>query len=107
MEARDPESSGIVARLGVWDGVSIIVGIVVGVTIFKAPPLIFSNVSGPVSEVVRGHLGRPMATFGDAWAHRWSPRDTKKRMRDRTRCPTRSTVQQRTFPGWLSVMKTY
>ena len=66
----------------------------------------FSNVPGPVSEVVRGHLGRPMATFGDAWAHRWSPRDTKKRVRDRTRCPTRSTVRQRPFPEWLLVMKT-
>ena len=35
------------AQIGLWDGVSIIIGIVVGVTIFKAPPLIFSNVSGP------------------------------------------------------------
>jgi amino acid transporter len=33
--------------LGLWDTVSIVVGIVVGVTIFRAPPLIFANVSGP------------------------------------------------------------
>ena len=51
-------------------------------------------------------LGAIWATFGDAWAHRWPPRDTKKRMRDRTWYPTRSTVRQRTFPGWLFVMKT-
>ena len=66
----------------------------------------FSIVPGPVSEAVWGHLGHPMATFGDAWAHRWPPRDTKKRMRDRTRCPTRSRVRQRPFPEWLFVMKT-
>ena len=66
----------------------------------------FSIVPGPVSEAVWGHLGHPMATFGDAWAHRWPPRDTKKRMRDRTRCPTRSRMRQRPFPEWPFVMKT-
>ncbi len=32
------------AELGLWDAVSVIVGIVVGVSIFKAPPTVFSNV---------------------------------------------------------------
>ncbi|MDA1015320.1 MAG: amino acid permease [Planctomycetota bacterium] len=34
-------------KLGLWDAVSIIVGIVVGTSIFKTPQLIFSNVSSP------------------------------------------------------------
>jgi basic amino acid/polyamine antiporter, APA family len=35
------------APLGLWDAVSIIVGIVVGVGIYETPPLILKNVSGP------------------------------------------------------------
>jgi len=34
-------------RLGVWDTVSVIVGIVVGVSIFKAPQSVFGSVAGP------------------------------------------------------------
>jgi basic amino acid/polyamine antiporter, APA family len=34
-------------RLGLWDTVGIIVGIVVGTAIFVSPPLVFQNVSGP------------------------------------------------------------
>ena len=64
MEGRDPESSGVIARLGVWDGVSIIVGIVVGVTIFKAPPLIFSNVSGPIQGLAAWGLGGLLSLIG-------------------------------------------
>jgi amino acid transporter len=33
--------------LGVWDAVSLIVGIVVGTAIFKVPMLVFQNVTGP------------------------------------------------------------
>ncbi|MBW3596782.1 MAG: amino acid permease [Planctomycetes bacterium] len=42
-----PEKStdALPARLGLWDAVSIIVGIVVGVAIFRAPQLVFANVS--------------------------------------------------------------
>src|SRR5580700_5302527 len=32
------------AQLGLWDAVSVIVGIVVGVSIFQVPPTVFSNV---------------------------------------------------------------
>jgi len=35
------------ARLGLWDTISIIVGIMVGVGIFKAPAEVFQNASGP------------------------------------------------------------
>jgi amino acid transporter len=35
------------ASLGLWDAVSIIVGIVVGTAIFRSPTLVFQNVAGP------------------------------------------------------------
>lgn len=45
------ESSGEAGEmhphLSVWDGVSIIIGIVVGSSIFKTPSIIFANVDGP------------------------------------------------------------
>ena len=34
-------------RLGLWDTVGMIVGIVVGTAIFVSPPLVFQNASGP------------------------------------------------------------
>ncbi len=39
--------SGAPAELGLWDTVSIIVGIVVGVSIFRVPGIVFSNASNP------------------------------------------------------------
>jgi APA family basic amino acid/polyamine antiporter len=39
----------IKARLGLWDAVSIIVGIVIGASIYTTPPIIFQNVPGPWS----------------------------------------------------------
>jgi len=36
-------------QLGLWDAVSIIVGIVIGTSIFTTPPTIFGNVDGPWS----------------------------------------------------------
>jgi hypothetical protein len=41
------ESPAVAANLGLWDAVSIIVGIVVGTAIFKTPQLVFMNVPGP------------------------------------------------------------
>ena len=38
------KTSGPAAKLGLWDAVSIIVGIVVGTAIFKTPQQVFSNV---------------------------------------------------------------
>ena len=37
------------ARLGLWDAVSIIVGIVIGASIYETPWTIFANVPGPWS----------------------------------------------------------
>jgi amino acid transporter len=50
-ESQKPESP-LAAQLGLWDAVSIIIGIVVGVSIFKVPSMVFSNV-----ETVWGGLG--------------------------------------------------
>lgn len=47
MPTTDSPSEPLPAQLGLFDGVSIIVGIVVGVAIFKTPQLIFANVAGP------------------------------------------------------------
>jgi amino acid transporter len=47
----DPASENLATstarQLGVWDAVSIIVGIVVGTAIFRSPTQVFQNVSGP------------------------------------------------------------
>lgn len=57
--ANDPPAS-----LSLWDAVSIIVGIVVGVSIFKVPGLIFGNVSSPLKGLVAWGLGAVVAVCG-------------------------------------------
>ena len=52
------------ATLSLWDAVSIIVGIVVGVSIFRVPSLIFSNVSSPLEGLVAWGLGAIVALTG-------------------------------------------
>jgi APA family basic amino acid/polyamine antiporter len=47
MSQSAPASNSPPAPLGLWDAVSIIVGIVVGSGIFETPPLILRQVSGP------------------------------------------------------------
>jgi len=50
--------------LGLWDTVSLVIGIVVGVTIFRAPPLIFDNVSGSGVGIAVWILGGLLAFIG-------------------------------------------
>ena len=45
------------APLGVWDAVALTLGIVIGTTIFRAPPLIFQNLSGPAALIAAWLLG--------------------------------------------------
>jgi len=52
------------ASLSLWDAVSIIVGIVVGVSIFKVPKSIFENVSSPLEGLVAWGLGAVVAVCG-------------------------------------------
>jgi amino acid transporter len=47
MDGSAKESPPIHARLGLWDAVSIIVGIVIGSGIYETPPLVFSSVGDP------------------------------------------------------------
>ncbi len=52
------------ARLGVWDAVSIIVGIVVGATIYETPWLVFGNVSSAGEGLLAWALGGALTLVG-------------------------------------------
>ncbi len=54
----------IKARLGLWDAVSIIIGIVIGSTIYKTPPIIFGNLSTPLIGMGVWLLGGVLAFVG-------------------------------------------
>ncbi|HPD15563.1 MAG TPA: amino acid permease [Planctomycetota bacterium] len=58
------QGGGAEARIGLWDCISIIVGIVIGVSIFKVPGLIFSNVSGPWVGLAAWLLGGALSLIG-------------------------------------------
>ncbi|MFG0334149.1 MAG: APC family permease [Maioricimonas sp. JB049] len=51
-------------RLSPFDASSLIVGIVVGTAIFKAPPFVFSNVPGPVSGLLVWLAGGVLSLIG-------------------------------------------
>ncbi len=59
-----PSTDAPAARLGLGDAVSIIVGIVVGVSIFRASPLVFQNVSGPWMGLAAWGLGGVLSFIG-------------------------------------------
>ena len=52
------------ASLSLWDAVSIIVGIVVGVSIFKAPSIVFANVPTPLEGLAAWVFGATIALCG-------------------------------------------
>lgn len=52
------------AELGLWDAVSVIVGIVVGVSIFKVPPVVFGNVGAPWEGLAVWVVGGVVALLG-------------------------------------------
>jgi basic amino acid/polyamine antiporter, APA family len=58
------DSSKPTARLGLWDAVSIIIGIVVGTSIFKIPDMICKNVSGTWEMVAVWALGGFLSLVG-------------------------------------------
>ena len=58
------EQTPVVRHLGMWDAVSIIVGIVVGTAIFRSPSLVFQNVSGPWQVLGVWLLGGVLCLFG-------------------------------------------
>jgi APA family basic amino acid/polyamine antiporter len=59
-DATSPEKP----KLGLWDAVSIIVGIVIGSTIYKSPQLIMSNVSSPTWGLAAWALGGVLSLIG-------------------------------------------
>jgi APA family basic amino acid/polyamine antiporter len=55
-------SSG--GTLGLWDAVSLVVGIVVGTAIFRSSPLVFQNTSGPWTALGAWTLGGMLSLVG-------------------------------------------
>ncbi len=60
----EPGGGPVVPRLGLWDAVSIIVGIVVGTAIFRSAPTVFQNVAGPWQALGVWLLGGVLCLFG-------------------------------------------
>jgi amino acid transporter len=60
--ASDPQPGR--ARLGLWDAISIILGIVIGASVFKVPWLIFANVSDAWAGLLVWVLGGALALVG-------------------------------------------
>lgn len=64
--AADSASAASTERLGLWDAVSIIVGIVIGAGIYETAPLVFSNVSSPLAALSVWVLGGAVSLMGAA-----------------------------------------
>lgn len=64
MGGSQDQGQPIKAQLSLWDAVSIIIGIVIGSTIFKTPPIIFQNVSSPWMGLGFWLLGGILALIG-------------------------------------------
>ncbi|MHC4953528.1 MAG: APC family permease [Planctomycetota bacterium] len=54
----------IALRFGLWDAVSIVVGIVIGTTIFRSPTIVFQNSGGPWQALAIWLLGGVLCYFG-------------------------------------------
>jgi APA family basic amino acid/polyamine antiporter len=50
--------------LGLWDAVSLVVGIVVGTAIFRSSPMVFANTSGPLASLGAWTLGGALSLVG-------------------------------------------
>lgn len=64
MKESAAEHEAVEQHLGLWDAVSVIVGIVVGTAIFKTPPAIFGGVGGPWAGLGCWALGGVLVLFG-------------------------------------------
>jgi len=52
------------ARLSLWDGVSVVIGIVVGVSLFRVPASVFGNVASPLAGLGVWGLGGALSLVG-------------------------------------------
>jgi len=59
-----PEHPAIEARLGLWDAVSLVIGIIIGAGIFKFPAEVFKLAPGPVEAIGVWALGGLLALVG-------------------------------------------
>ncbi len=57
---RDAQSSS----LGLWDAVSLVIGIVVGTAIFRSSPMVFQNTAGPWQALAAWALGGVLSLVG-------------------------------------------
>src|SRR5438132_12597166 len=64
MEPSGNDPQPVQAQLGLWDAVSIIIGIVIGAGIYETPPLIFRNVHGPWEGLGAWALGGLLSLVG-------------------------------------------
>src|SRR5437868_11008838 len=64
METAREGGAAVKPQLGLWDAVSIIVGIVIGSTIYKSPQLIMSNVASPAWGLGAWALGGVLSLVG-------------------------------------------
>src|SRR5438552_12409139 len=64
MELPDKVAEPVKPRLSLFDAVSIIVGIVIGSTIYESPPFIMSNLSGPWTTLVIWGVAGLLSLFG-------------------------------------------
>ncbi len=59
-----PPAQPVRAQLSLWDAVSIMVGIIIGATIYETPPLIFKNVAHPWMGVAIWVIAGALCLFG-------------------------------------------
>lgn len=58
------ESSPSRHQLGLWDVISLLIGIVVGVSIFRVPPLVFDRAGSPETGLIVWGVGAVLALIG-------------------------------------------
>ncbi len=63
-DANQTDSAGAAPRLGLWDAVSLVIGIVVGTSIFRTAPEVFQNTSGPWPALGAWLLGGVLSIIG-------------------------------------------
>src|SRR3712207_381071 len=64
MELPKQQAQPVQAQLGLWDAISIIIGIVIGAGIYETPPLVFQQVSGPWMGLGVWALGGVLSLIG-------------------------------------------
>ncbi|MCC6492079.1 MAG: amino acid permease [Pirellulales bacterium] len=62
--SRQVASPAALAKLGLWDAVSLVIGIVVGTAIFRTAPLVFQNAAGPWRALAAWGLGGVLSLVG-------------------------------------------